>query len=82
MQNFPFYVILPSDTISASNTLNHCKEIQAGLLALKVLGVDIVVMQVFWGIVERDASTKYDRLVYIFGFGENDLTGLKVQASI
>lgn len=81
-RNFPFYVILPPDTISASNTLNHCKAIQAGLLALKALGVDGVVMQVFWGIVERDAPTKYDWSAYLALVKMVQAAGLKVQASI
>jgi len=81
-RNFPFYVMLPADTVSASNTLNHCKAIQAGLLALKALGVDGVVMQVFWGIVERDAPTKYDWSAYLALVKMIQAAGLKVQASI
>lgn len=81
-RDFPFYVMLPADTVSASNTLNHCKAIQAGLLALKALGVDGVVMEVFWGIVERDAPTKYDWSAYLSLVKMIQEAGLKVQASI
>uniref|UniRef100_A0A0C9QM63 Beta-amylase n=1 Tax=Wollemia nobilis TaxID=56998 RepID=A0A0C9QM63_9CONI len=81
-RHLPFYVMLPADTVSGSNTVNRCKAIQAGLLALKALGVDGVVMQVWWGIVEGDAPTKYDWSAYLTLVNLIQAAGLKVQASM
>ncbi|KAH9310166.1 hypothetical protein KI387_038077 [Taxus chinensis] len=81
-KHLPFYVMLPADTVSAHNTLNHCKAIQAGLLALKTLGVDGVVMQVWWGIAEGDAPTNYDWSAYLSLVKLIQAAGLKVQASM
>eukprot|EP01018_Ginkgo_biloba_P017246 Gb_27777 [translate_table: standard] len=81
-RHFPFYVMLPVDTLSSSNTLNHVKAIQAGLQALKVLGIDGVLMQVWWGIVEGDAPTKYDWSAYLALVKMIQEAGLKVQASM
>lgn len=81
-KHLPFYVMLPVDTVSVHNTLNHCKAIQAGLLTLKTLGVDGVVMQVWWGVVEGDAPTKYDWAAYLVLVKFIQAAGLKVQASM
>ncbi|KAK3187736.1 hypothetical protein Dsin_027297 [Dipteronia sinensis] len=76
----PVFVMMPLDTVSMSNTLNRKKAMDASLRALKSAGVEGIMVDVWWGLVERDQPGHYN-----WG-GYNELLemakrhGLKVQA--
>lgn len=76
----PVYVMMPLDTVTMGNTLNRKKAMKASLQALKSAGVEGIMVDVWWGLVERDSPGSYN-----FG-GYSDLMemarkiGLKVQA--
>ncbi|KAL1808601.1 hypothetical protein ACET3Z_025591 [Daucus carota] len=76
----PVYVMMPLDSVNMGNGLNRRKAMSASLQALKSAGVEGIMMDVWWGLVERDEPG-----VYNWG-GYQDLLelahkfGLKVQA--
>eukprot|EP00245_Coleochaete_scutata_P005899 TRINITY_DN19887_c0_g1_i1.p1 TRINITY_DN19887_c0_g1~~TRINITY_DN19887_c0_g1_i1.p1 ORF type:complete len:653 (-),score=88.43 TRINITY_DN19887_c0_g1_i1:1006-2964(-) len=76
----PIYVMLPLDTVTIVNTLNHVKALQAGLRALKSIGVDGVMVDVWWGIVEKDGPQKYNWSAYMALVKMVNAAGLKLQA--
>ena len=52
--------MLPLDTVTLINTLKHAKALNAGLRALKSVGIDGIMVDVWWGIVEHDGPRSYD----------------------
>lgn len=76
----PVFVMMPLDSVTMSNTVNRRKAMDASLRALKSAGVEGIMIDVWWGLVERDQPGQYN-----FG-GYNELLemakrhGLKVQA--
>lgn len=76
----PVYVMLPLDSVTMNHTVNRRKAMNASLQALKSAGVEGIMMDVWWGLVEGDAPGAYN-----WG-GYNELMemakkhGLKVQA--
>eukprot|EP00270_Netrium_digitus_P015570 TRINITY_DN5474_c0_g1_i1.p1 TRINITY_DN5474_c0_g1~~TRINITY_DN5474_c0_g1_i1.p1 ORF type:complete len:625 (-),score=80.05 TRINITY_DN5474_c0_g1_i1:242-2116(-) len=76
----PVYVMLPLDTVTILNTLNHVRALQAGLRALKSIGVDGVMVDVWWGIVEAEGPGQYDWSAYLALVRLIQDAGLKVQA--
>lgn len=52
------YVMLPLDTVSATGQLQHVKALEMGLHALKKIGVDGVMVDVWWGVVERNGPVR------------------------
>ncbi|KAL5708680.1 beta-amylase [Ranunculus cassubicifolius] len=76
----PVFVMMPLDSVTMSNGVNRRKAMNASLQALKSAGVEGIMMDVWWGLVERDGPG-----VYNWG-GYNELMemakkhGLKVQA--
>ncbi|KAF9610035.1 hypothetical protein IFM89_019763, partial [Coptis chinensis] len=76
----PVYVMMPLDSVTMGNGVNRKKAMNASLQALKSAGVQGIMMDVWWGLVERDGPG-----VYNWG-GYNELMemakkhGLKVQA--
>lgn len=76
----PVFVMMPLDSVSMSNTMNRKKAMDASLRALKSAGVEGIMVDVWWGLVERDGPGNYN-----WG-GYNELLemakrhGLKVQA--
>ncbi|XP_050371935.1 beta-amylase 1, chloroplastic [Argentina anserina] len=76
----PVFVMVPLDSVTMNHTVNRKKAINASLHALKSAGVEGIMMDVWWGLVERDAPGAYN-----WG-GYNELLemakkhGLKVQA--
>ncbi|KAJ0970404.1 hypothetical protein J5N97_023281 [Dioscorea zingiberensis] len=76
----PVYVMLPLDTVKPGGGLNRRKAMNASLMALRNAGVAGVMVDVWWGIVEKERPGEYD-----WG-GYSDLMllahrhGLKVQA--
>ncbi|KAF5203310.1 Beta-amylase [Thalictrum thalictroides] len=76
----PVYVMMPLDSVTMGNGVNRKKAMNASMQALKSAGVEGIMMDVWWGLVERDGPG-----VYNWG-GYNELLemakkhGLKVQA--
>lgn len=76
----PVYVMMPLDSVTMGNGVNRRKAMNASMQALKSAGVEGIMMDVWWGLVERDGPG-----VYNWG-GYNELMemankhGLKVQA--
>ncbi|KAG6396951.1 hypothetical protein SASPL_143111 [Salvia splendens] len=56
----PVFVMLPLDTISLGGTLNKPRAMLASLMALKSSGVEGVMVDVWWGLVEKDGPLKYN----------------------
>ncbi|KAI5080106.1 hypothetical protein GOP47_0005585 [Adiantum capillus-veneris] len=80
--HIPFFVMLPMDTVTMLNTLRRMKALKAGLRALKLIGVDGVMMHVWWGVVEGEGPKSYDWSAYLALVNLIKSAGLKVQASM
>lgn len=76
----PVYIMLPLDTVTIANTLTRQRALRASLSALKSAGVDGVMMDVWWGIVEREGPHTYDWAAYRELVGMVRDAGLKLQA--
>ncbi len=70
-RGLPVYVMLPLDTVwvinrggSKSSMLKREKALAAGLKTLKRGGVEGVMVDVWWGVVERDGPCCYDFAAY------------------
>ncbi|KAL5542461.1 hypothetical protein UlMin_010171 [Ulmus minor] len=76
----PVFVMMPLDSVTMNNSVNRKKAMNASLQALKSAGVEGIMMDVWWGLVERESPGSYN-----WG-GYNELIemakkhGLKVQA--
>ena len=64
VRGVPLYVMLPLDTVTVANTLSHVKALHAALRALRSVGVDGVMVDVWWGIVEAAGPTMYNWSAY------------------
>jgi beta-amylase len=76
----PVYVMLPLDSVNMNNTLNRRRALNASLLALKSAGVEGIMMDVWWGIVEKDGPRMYNWSAYRELIDMVRKHGLKVQA--
>ncbi|XP_058094951.1 beta-amylase 1, chloroplastic [Magnolia sinica] len=76
----PVYVMLPLDSVTMGNTVNRRKAMNASLQALKSAGVEGVMMDVWWGLVEREAPGTYNWGGYAELMEMCKKHGLKVQA--
>ncbi|XP_072957179.1 beta-amylase 1, chloroplastic [Typha angustifolia] len=77
----PVYVMLPLDTVKAGGGgLNRRKAMVASLMALKNAGAEGVMVDVWWGIVEREGPGVYDWSGYTELMEMARRIGLKVQA--
>ncbi|KAM2726283.1 beta-amylase 3, chloroplastic-like [Malus sylvestris] len=56
----PVYVMLPLDTVNHGGHLNKPRAMNASLMALKQAGVEGVMVDVWWGLVEVDGPSKYN----------------------
>ncbi|KAH7351517.1 hypothetical protein KP509_19G001000 [Ceratopteris richardii] len=74
--------MLPLDTVTVVNTLRRVKALQAGLRALKLIGVDGVMMYIWWGIVEGEGPRRYNWSAYATLVNLVKSVGLKIQASM
>ena len=61
----PVYVMLPLDTVSREGTLRSVEQLSPRLVALRDAGVEGVMIDVWWGIVERNAPGEYDWSPYV-----------------
>ncbi|KAJ7551916.1 hypothetical protein O6H91_06G034600 [Diphasiastrum complanatum] len=55
----PVFVMLPLDSINMNNQLTRRRALNASLLALKSAGVEGIMMDIWWGIVEKDGPGQY-----------------------
>ncbi|KAE8076168.1 hypothetical protein FH972_014833 [Carpinus fangiana] len=76
----PVYVMMPLDSVAMDNTVNQSKATSARLQKLKSAGVEGVMMDVWWGLVERDAPRAYNWGGYAELIEMAKRHGLKVQA--
>ncbi|XP_009777267.1 beta-amylase 1, chloroplastic-like [Nicotiana sylvestris] len=76
----PVYVMMPLDSVKMDNTVNRKKAMKASLQALKSAGVEGIMMDVWWGLVERDAPGEYNWGGYTELLEMAKKQGLKVQA--
>ncbi|CAI7790773.1 unnamed protein product, partial [Closterium sp. NIES-53] len=76
----PVFIMLPLDSITMSNTISRPRAFRASLTALKSAGVEGVMMDVWWGIVEREGPGRYDWSAYKELVSLVKEAGLKVQA--
>ena len=76
----PVYVMMPLDSVTMNHTVNRKKAINASLQALKSAGVEGIMMDVWWGLVEGDAPGAYNWGGYSELMEMAKKHGLKVQA--
>ncbi|KAK4769356.1 hypothetical protein SAY86_027506 [Trapa natans] len=76
----PVYVMMPLDSVTMHNTVNRRKAMNASLQALKSAGVEGVMMDVWWGLVERTNPGSYNWGGYAELLEMAKKHGLKVQA--
>nr|GFA47715.1 beta-amylase 1, chloroplastic [Tanacetum cinerariifolium] len=75
----PVYVMMPLDSVTMWNSLNRRKAVKASFKALKSAGVEGVMVDVWWGLVEEEAG-EYNWGGYAELFEMAKRYGLKVQA--
>ncbi|KAL7597300.1 hypothetical protein Lser_V15G29649 [Lactuca serriola] len=76
----PVYVMMPLDSVTMGNGVNRRKAMNASLQALKSAGVEGIMMDVWWGLVEREAPGEYNWGGYAELLEMAKKHGLKVQA--
>ncbi|KAJ4950234.1 hypothetical protein NE237_027066 [Protea cynaroides] len=76
----PMFVMLPLDTVSINGNLNRPWALNASLMALKSAGVEGVMVDVWWGLVEKDGPLNYNWNGYLELIQMAQRHGLKVQA--
>ena len=77
----PVFVMMPLDTVKKCGTaLNRRRAVQASLAALKSAGVEGVMVDVWWGIVEGAGPARYEWRAYRELFRMVQAEGLKLQA--
>jgi beta-amylase len=79
----PVYVMLPLDTIFKGNdgkgAVNRARALNASMMALRSAGVEGIMVDVWWGLVERDGPMKYDWEGYAELVRMAERNGLKMQ---
>jgi len=75
----PVFVMMPLDSVTAGNTVNRKKAVNAAMAALKSAGVEGVMMDVWWGLVEREKPGEYNWGGYVELMEMAKKHGLKVQ---
>ncbi|KAK9285410.1 hypothetical protein L1049_024602 [Liquidambar formosana] len=76
----PVYVMLPLGVIANDNVLEDRDGIEKQIKELRAAGVDGVMMDVWWGIVESEGPKQYDWTAYRSLFQLIQQCGLKLQA--
>uniref|UniRef100_A0A0C9S133 Beta-amylase n=1 Tax=Wollemia nobilis TaxID=56998 RepID=A0A0C9S133_9CONI len=76
----PVFVMLPLDTVNGNGSLNRKRAMNASLLALKSSGVRGVMVDVWWGLVEKDGPRNYNWNGYKELVDMVGKHGLKLQA--
>ncbi|KAJ3681784.1 hypothetical protein LUZ60_014357 [Juncus effusus] len=79
----PIYVMLPLDTILKGNDgksiVNRARALNASMMALRSAGVEGIMVDVWWGLVERDGPMRYDWEGYAELVRMAERNGLKMQ---
>lgn len=75
----PVFVMLPLDTVTMGGTLNKARAMNASLMALKSAGVKGVMVDAWWGLVEKDGPLKYNWDAYAELVNMVQKHGLKLQ---
>ncbi|MCO5573586.1 hypothetical protein L7F22_027358 [Adiantum nelumboides] len=76
----PVYVMLPLDTVNSNSTLNRPRAMNASMRALKSAGVEGIMVDVWWGIAEKEGPGVYNWRGYRELFEMAKEYGLKLQA--
>ncbi|XP_076942213.1 beta-amylase 1, chloroplastic-like [Bidens hawaiensis] len=76
----PVYVMMPLDSVTMANGVNRRKAMNGSLQALKSAGVEGIMMDVWWGLVEREKPGEYNWGGYAELLEMAKKHGLKVQA--
>ncbi|XP_077212512.1 beta-amylase 3, chloroplastic-like [Tasmannia lanceolata] len=76
----PVFVTLPVDLLNSSGKMTRPKAMGASFMALNSAGVEGVVIEVWWGIVERGVPRVYDWGGYVDVVSLARKHGLKVRA--
>ncbi|XP_031482039.1 beta-amylase 1, chloroplastic-like [Nymphaea colorata] len=76
----PVFVMLPLDSVRPNHEVNRGKAMNASLMALKSAGVEGVMVDVWWGLVEGQEPGRYNWSGYAELFEMARRHGLKVQA--
>ncbi|KAG6781203.1 hypothetical protein POTOM_014094 [Populus tomentosa] len=76
----PVYVMLPADSVAKDGKVRRVKVLTASLRALVTAGVEGVVMEVWWGVVEREKPMFYNWGGYLDLVALARRCGLKVRA--
>lgn len=86
-RGFPVYVMLPLDTVWLADregqkvsVLKREQALKVGLKMLKKAGVEGIMIDVWWGIVEHEGPQQYDFSAYQRLFATAAQAGLKIQA--
>ncbi|CAI8589089.1 unnamed protein product [Vicia faba] len=75
----PVFVMLPLDTVTMGGHLNKARAMNASLMALKSAGVEGVMVDAWWGLVEKDGPMKYNWEAYVELVQMVQKHGLKLQ---
>lgn len=75
----PVFVMLPLDTVTMKGKLNKARAMNASLMALKSAGVEGVMVDAWWGLVEKDGPMKYNWEAYAELVQMVQKHGLKLQ---
>ncbi|KAL6181174.1 hypothetical protein ACLB2K_047829 [Fragaria x ananassa] len=75
----PVYVMLPLDTVTHGGHLNKPRAMNVSLMALKNAGVEGVMVDAWWGLVEKDGPSKYNWEGYAELVNLVQRHGLKIQ---
>lgn len=75
----PVFVMLPLDTVTHGGHLNKPRAMNASLMALKKAGVEGVMVDAWWGLVEKDGPSKYNWDGYAELVNLVQKHGLKIQ---
>ncbi|KAG6428228.1 hypothetical protein SASPL_112479 [Salvia splendens] len=76
----PVFVMMPLDSVTWNHTLNRKKAMNASLQALKSAGVEGIMVDVWWGLVEGEKPGEYNWAGYVELLEMAKKHGLKVQA--
>ncbi|KAF3646729.1 Beta-amylase [Capsicum annuum] len=76
----PVYVMLPLDVISVDNVFRDQDKCEKQFKELREAGVDGIMVDIWWGIVEGNGPGLYDWFAYRSLFQLVQKTGLKIQA--
>lgn len=75
----PVFVMLPLDTVSIGGHMNKPRAMLASLMALKSAGAEGVMVDAWWGLVEKDGPGEYNWDGYAELIKMVEKLGLKIQ---